>query len=166
MTTVKIRKLHIQNHRVATYMSGRIHLNKHFVPLGGDANKESDEPDKMQIVWQRINRLFGKLTKKTEQPSSQEDNSSGQNPMLTSTTLGKGFNLSTGMVDSTKNGLVVHAESIEEQKHEEVFFNPSDEVIVEDCCPRKINSSFEWLTRENDSTFWQVWSRHRLLGLK
>ena len=41
------------------------------ISIGKDADKAADEPDKMEIVWQRINRMTTKLfkrKKKKEQP--------------------------------------------------------------------------------------------------
>ena len=53
----------------------------------------------------------------------------------------------------------------EEQYNEEIYYYPSDEVIVEECCPAVIYRKMPCCAGES-APFWQVWSRHRLLALK
>jgi voltage-gated sodium channel type II alpha len=62
---------------------------------------------------------------------------------------------------------VVNEESdpLDEKFHEEVFYYPVDEVIVEDCCPAVVYRKMPCCLGDS-SPFWQVWNRHRLLGSK
>ena len=53
----------------------------------------------------------------------------------------------------------------EEQYNEEIYYYPSDEVIVEECCPAVVYQKMPCCAGES-APFWQVWSRHRLLALK
>ena len=88
----------------------------------------------------------------------------------TSTTIGKGFELDENPPkDKTTNNLpssVVPSEIVQDKAHEDVYFNPEDEVIVEDCCPKYVYKVMPCCNGDSKSPFWQVWNRHRLLGLK
>ena len=48
----------------------------------------------------------------------------------------------------------------------QVFYDPVDEVVVEDCCPRFVYNTFPFCNGDAESPFWQVWSKHRLIGLR
>ena len=51
-----------------------------------------------------------------------------------------------------------------EKSHEEIYYDPEDEVVVEDCCPQIFYKKFSMCSGDPTSPFWQVWSKHRLLG--
>ena len=53
----------------------------------------------------------------------------------------------------------------EEVFHEEVYYYPVDEVIVEECCPAAVYRSMPCCAGETHP-FWQVWNKHRLLASK
>ena len=52
----------------------------------------------------------------------------------------------------------------EHQRYEEIDYNPVDEIVVEDCCYPIFYKIFPFCEGDPESPFWQVWSRHRLLG--
>ncbi len=54
---------------------------------------------------------------------------------------------------------------LDEKHHEEVYYYPVDEVIVEDCCPAVVYRKMPCCNGET-APFWQVWNKHRLLGSK
>ena len=73
---------------------------------------------------------------------------------------------------SYTNGSAVRAMGDEKEKdypdemfHEEVYYYPVDEVIVEDCCPASVYKKLPCCAGET-APFWQVWDRHRLLASK
>ena len=51
-----------------------------------------------------------------------------------------------------------------EKNVEEIYYDPEDEVVVEDCCPQIFYRKFALCSGDPTSPFWQVWSKHRLLG--
>jgi hypothetical protein len=44
----------------------------------------------------------------------------------------------------------------------EVFIDPVDDVVVEDCCPEICYRLCPCCIGDPDSPFWQLWYRHRL----
>ena len=53
----------------------------------------------------------------------------------------------------------------EEVFHEEIFYYPVDEVIVEECCPASIYRAMPCCAGER-APFWQVWNKQRYKCLK
>lgn len=52
----------------------------------------------------------------------------------------------------------------EDQTHEEFYYNPVDEIYVEDCCPVFVYRVMPCCAGNPASPFWQVWSHQRLLA--
>ena len=45
---------------------------------------------------------------------------------------------------------------------EEVLYDPEDEVVVEDCCPKRCYTAMPCCLGDPDSPLWQEWTKHRL----
>lgn len=54
--------------------------------------------------------------------------------------------------------------SVDDPQHEEVYYYPVEDVIVEDCCPAVIYRVMPCCYGDDNSPFWESWNRHRLLG--
>ena len=53
----------------------------------------------------------------------------------------------------------------DEMYHEEIYYYPVDEVMVEDCCPPSVYRKFPCCLNETEP-FWVVWDSHRLMASK
>ena len=47
---------------------------------------------------------------------------------------------------------------------EVIDYNPLEEIMVEDCCPDVVYRLIPFCNGDPEQPFWQVWSRHRLIG--
>ena len=65
--------------------------------------------------------------------------------------------------DKTTHSASINSKYMEETVNvEEVFYDPVDEVVVDDCCPPVCYRVFPCCVDDPDSPFWQEWHKHRL----
>ncbi len=115
----------------------------------------------MQIVADRIKRLFKRKKVVSDEPEDNiitealEGDSKSPGKMPDGAMIGHGFDFA-----------VIQAECKEDKQEEEVFYTPTDEIVVEDCCPKRVYKLMPFCNGNPESPFWQVWSRHRLLTMR
>lgn len=119
----------------------------------------------MKIVIIRIKNLFKKA--KRDDLHAENSQTVQESSLSDDVHIGNGLDLKVPLTEKTAlPNNVVQANLVEDKPDEEMYYNPVNDVVVEDCCPPWFYKKFPSCSGDVESPFWQVWSRHRYLGLK
>ncbi|XP_059079205.1 sodium channel protein para-like [Tigriopus californicus] len=161
LATVLVANLVILNLFLALLLSS-------FSDMGGGEKAEDQEKDKIQIAFDRIGWFFTcqmcrspKGKDKEDEPPPPETPSDLDGMSKKDSIIGNGIDLSY-----SKGALSTAYEEAPgyDKFSETIDYSPADEILVEDCCPQIVYKIFPCCHGNPEEPFWQVWSKHRLMG--